>query len=103
LSEHVENLMNERVSDWFTHVDDFLIVENVQEPSSEYAFVTIIANGDPIGCVIILATEEKAVTEAEFLVAETAAYFLAKQMEHYARLTSVSLAFFIVTYHSYNF
>jgi len=82
LSEHVENLMNERVSDWFTHVDDFLIVENVQEPSSEYAFVTIIANGDPIGCVIILATEEKAVTEAEFLVAETAAYFLAKQMEH---------------------
>lgn len=42
----------------------------------------IIAQGDPIGAVIIMSKEEGyKVSELEAKLAETAAYFLAKQME----------------------
>ncbi|MFP3339954.1 stage V sporulation T C-terminal domain-containing protein [Micrococcus sp. SIMBA_131] len=41
----------------------------------------IIANGDPIGTVILLAKEDEKVTELEQKLSETAAGFLARQME----------------------
>jgi len=42
----------------------------------------IIAQGDPIGAVIIMSKDEGfKVSETEIKLAETAAYFLAKQME----------------------
>ena len=41
----------------------------------------IIANGDPIGAVVIAAREKETLTKAEEKVAETAAGFLGKQME----------------------
>ena len=46
-----------------------------------YCLSPIIANGDPIGCVLIFSKEGHKFTEVEQKSGETAALFLAKQME----------------------
>lgn len=52
------------------------------ETSGHFVVAPIIANGDPIGTVVLLGKEEHAeFTDTEKKLAETAAGFLAKQME----------------------
>ncbi|MCY7706343.1 stage V sporulation protein T, partial [Bacillus safensis] len=41
----------------------------------------IVANGDPIGAVVLFS-KERSMGEVEHKAAETAAGFLARQMEH---------------------
>ena len=52
-----------------------------QTTASSFVVAPIIANGDPIGAVVLAAKNENAVGAVEKLLAETAAGFLAKQME----------------------
>lgn len=58
-------------------------VEIIGDQTSTASFVAapIIANGDPIGTVVLTAKDEETVGDVEMLLAETAAGFLAKQME----------------------
>lgn len=57
------------------------IIRGRDEELNGYVISVIIANGDPIGAVVIAAREKETLTKAEEKVAETAAGFLGKQME----------------------
>lgn len=81
IGDSVEKAMEERHSVLVTEESDVSIIDNITERAVGYAFAPIIASGDPIGAVIILS-KEKVLGEIERKVAETAASFLARQMEH---------------------
>lgn len=55
-------------------------VDGHEEEISSYTIGPIIANGDPIGAVILFS-KEKSLGEVEHKAAETAAGFLSRQME----------------------
>jgi len=57
------------------------VIRGVDEEVNGHIVTSIIANGDPIGAVIILAKDKERLSEVEHKVAETAANFLGKQME----------------------
>ncbi|AJY77644.1 stage V sporulation protein T [Paenibacillus beijingensis] len=61
---------------------EYEIVKNAPETFSSIVAAPIIAGGDPIGTVILLSKEEGVkMAQMEQKMAETAAGFLAKQME----------------------
>lgn len=57
------------------------IVDGIGKEFDSYCISPIIANGDPIGCVMIFSKEGGKLGDVEQKSAETAAGFLAKQME----------------------
>src|SRR5699024_5423041 len=57
------------------------VVRGQDEELDSYCICPIIANGDPIGCIMMFSKEDDKLGYAEQKVAETAANFLAKQME----------------------
>ncbi|KGX85483.1 stage V sporulation protein T [Pontibacillus litoralis] len=57
------------------------IVSGQEESSVSYVIGPIIANGDPIGCVMIMEHDGKPLNDVELKAVETATAFLAKQME----------------------
>lgn len=77
LEEAIESRTNELVSDKKT----VEIIRGNEEELESYTVSTIIANGDPIGCVVVISKDGERLTEVEQKVAETAANFLGKQME----------------------
>ena len=80
ISELVEKVMEERSTVLETNESSVMIVDGNEEQLASYTISPIIANGDPIGSVIILS-KERALGEVEKKSAETAAGFLARQME----------------------
>ncbi|MCC3359073.1 stage V sporulation protein T [Bacillus sp. REN16] len=80
ISELIEKSMEDRSSILETEERQMSIVEGADETISSYTIGPIIANGDPIGAVVILS-KEKALGEVEQKAVETAAGFLARQME----------------------
>ena len=80
ISELVEKTMEDRNSSIVTQQTNFSLVEGIEEPVSSYTIGPIIANGDPIGAVIIFA-KEGSLGDVEQKAVETAAGFLARQME----------------------
>lgn len=80
ISRDVEEIISERSVILETDHRSFEFVQGEEEEVDSYCISPIIANGDPIGCVILFSKEEK-LGDSEQLVAETAANFLAKQME----------------------
>lgn len=75
----LEDIINERQSKNIEKEHSFTNDEQVLFKSSVIS--PIIANGDAIGAIIISSTEESKMGELEKKLAETAASFLAKQME----------------------
>ncbi|MBN6205609.1 stage V sporulation protein T [Ralstonia pickettii] len=57
------------------------ILQGKETELDSYCLQPIIANGDPIGCVLLFSQEGHKLTEVEQKVSETAAVFLGKQME----------------------
>ncbi len=57
------------------------IADGNEEKVSSYIVGPIIANGDPIGCVMIMSKEGESISAVEQKAVETAASFLARQME----------------------
>ncbi|WP_102029463.1 stage V sporulation protein T [Salirhabdus sp. Marseille-P4669] len=55
-------------------------VDGQEETASSYVFAPIVANGDPVGCVVMYSKDQE-LGEAEQKAAETAAGFLARQMD----------------------
>jgi AbrB family transcriptional regulator, stage V sporulation protein T len=80
ISDLIEKTMEDRSSVLKTAQGEVSLVEGNEETVSSYTVGPIIANGDPIGAVIIYA-KEGSLGEVEQKAVETAAGFLARQME----------------------
>ena len=83
ISEHVRNVMDDRAI-WSTR-DDRIMPIILGESASKYRsqiIAPIISDADAVGTVILFSTErEKAITNVEVKLVQSAANFLAKQME----------------------
>lgn len=80
ISESVEKVMDDRSTVLETNETTISLVEGNEETLTSYTISPIIANGDPIGTVIIMS-KDNTLGEVEKKAAETAAGFLARQME----------------------
>ncbi|KIO67772.1 hypothetical protein B4065_1837 [Caldibacillus thermoamylovorans] len=80
ISESVEKVMADRSTVLETNETTISLVEGNEETLTSYTISPIIANGDPIGSVIIMS-KDNTLGEVEKKAAETAAGFLARQME----------------------
>lgn len=80
ISELVEKTMEDRTSVLMNQQGEVALVDGNNEEVSSYTVGPIIANGDPIGAVIIFSKEDS-LGEVEQKAVETAAGFLARQME----------------------
>lgn len=77
-----ESCMENRKTMTETGGGAFEICKDVQENYSSFVIAPIIAGGDPIGTVIMLTKDDSVkMGQMETKMAETAAGFLAKQME----------------------
>lgn len=80
ISDLVEKTMEDRTSVIITQQGEVALIDGIDETISSYTVGPIIANGDPIGAVIIFS-KEQTIGEVEHKAVETAAGFLARQME----------------------
>jgi AbrB family transcriptional regulator (stage V sporulation protein T) len=80
ISDLVEKTMEDRNSVLMNNQENLSLYEGSEETISAYTIGPIIANGDPIGAVIIFSKEGN-LGEVEQKAVETAAGFLARQME----------------------
>ncbi|WP_078378385.1 stage V sporulation protein T [Sutcliffiella halmapala] len=80
VSEVVEKSMEDRNSILKTDEQQVAIVDGHVETLASYTIGPIVANGDPIGAVVIMS-KDKTLGEVEQKAVETAAGFLARQME----------------------
>ncbi|AOT99660.1 MULTISPECIES: stage V sporulation protein T [Bacillus] len=80
ISDLLEKTMDQRSSVVENDVKSAQLVNDVDEDMSSYTIAPIVANGDPIGAVVIFS-KEQALGEVEHKAVETAASFLARQME----------------------
>ncbi|UOF91818.1 stage V sporulation protein T [Fodinisporobacter ferrooxydans] len=82
IGSDVEKSMDERKTMMNSVNGEFSITRDRTEPFSSCVIAPIIAGGDPIGTVVILSRDEGVkMGDLEKKLAETAAGFLAKQME----------------------
>ncbi|GIP36339.1 stage V sporulation protein T [Paenibacillus sp. J2TS4] len=78
----VESSMESRKSVLESNPGSYDICKDMKENYSSYVIAPIVAGGDPIGAVIMCSKDESAkMSQMELKMAETAAGFLAKQME----------------------
>jgi AbrB family transcriptional regulator (stage V sporulation protein T) len=80
ISSLIEKTMEGRTSILINQKEEISFVEGLEEEVSSYTIGPIIANGDPFGAVIIYS-KEGTLGEVEHKAVETAAGFLARQME----------------------
>ncbi|WP_017729502.1 stage V sporulation protein T [Halalkalibacterium ligniniphilum] len=81
IGEMIEEAMNDRKTTLQTSAGEYNLVGEHVENLKGYVIAPIIANGDPIGAVIIFNKERSLSGDVEQKLAETAASFLARQME----------------------
>ncbi|MCL6593865.1 MAG: stage V sporulation protein T [Alicyclobacillus sp.] len=82
ISEDVEQAMEDRKTVINATAGDYTVVRDRPERYSSRVIAPIVAAGDPIGAVVLLSRDEGVkMGELERKLAETAAGFLAKQME----------------------
>lgn len=82
IGQSVETCMENRRSTLETNAGQFDIAKDLNENYSSFVIAPIVAGGDPIGSVILLSKDESVkMGQMELKMAETAAGFLAKQME----------------------
>lgn len=78
----VESAMENRRAQLETSPGTYELCKDVTESYSSYVVAPIVAGGDPIGSVLLVSKEEGVkMGQMEMKMAETAAGFLAKQME----------------------
>lgn len=78
----VESCMESRKTMLETNAGSYEICRDLNEAYSSFVIAPIVAGGDPIGSVILLSKDEAVkMAQMEMKMAETAAGFLAKQME----------------------
>ncbi|GBF11397.1 stage V sporulation protein T [Tepidibacillus infernus] len=77
----VEESMEQRKTLVETNSGEVSIVKDSLESYTSYVIAPIVASGDPIGAVILIAKDDTKMGTLEIKMVETAASFLAKQME----------------------
>lgn len=78
----LENCMENRKTVVETSSGNIELIKDVNETFASYVAAPIIAGGDPIGTVVLLSKDDGVkMSQMEQKMAETAAGFLAKQME----------------------
>ncbi|MNI65188.1 Stage V sporulation protein T [compost metagenome] len=78
----LETCMDSRKTSLESGTGQFEIIKDLTETYTSSVVAPIIAGGDPIGSVVLLSKDENVkMGEMEMKMAETAAGFLAKQME----------------------
>ncbi|GGG24718.1 stage V sporulation protein T [Paenibacillus abyssi] len=78
----LESCMENRKTIMETNGGSFELVKDVSETYSSFVAAPIVAGGDPIGTVVLVSKDENIkMAQMETKMAETAAGFLAKQME----------------------
>lgn len=78
----VESSMESRKISMETSSGTYELCKDMNETYSSYVIAPIVAGGDPIGTVILVSKDENvSMSQLEMKMAETAAGFLAKQME----------------------
>ena len=82
ISDLLERTMDQRNSVLEENKKEIQLVDGIDDDVSAYTIAPIVANGDPIGAVVLFS-KERSMGEVEHKAAETAAGFLARQMEHY--------------------
>ncbi|KMJ56628.1 stage V sporulation protein T [Alkalihalophilus lindianensis] len=82
IGEIIEMTMDDRKSKLETNAGEYNLVGDHTDELKGYVIAPIIANGDPIGAVVIFNKEQSLSGSLEQKLAETAASFLARQMEH---------------------
>ena len=80
ISEQVEKAMEDRSSLLNTEGGSVQLIDGNAEELKSFTVGPIVANGDPIGAVVIFS-KDQSVGEVEHKAVETAAGFLARQME----------------------
>lgn len=80
ISDIVEKTMEDRSSVIVNQQENISLADGSEEVITSYTIGPIIANGDPIGAVIIYS-KEGSLGDVEQKAVETAAGFLARQME----------------------
>ncbi|MFD2045569.1 stage V sporulation protein T [Ornithinibacillus salinisoli] len=80
IGQHLEKAIENRSVITETEPKTVEVLQGKEEELNAYCLSPIIANGDPIGCVMLFSREGK-LSEVEQKSIETAASFLAKQME----------------------
>ena len=81
ISDLLERTMDQRNSVLEDSKKEIQLVDGIDDDVSAYTIAPIVANGDPIGAVVLFS-KERSMGEVEHKAAETAAGFLASQMEH---------------------
>lgn len=86
ISSEMENIIEERSFFVAAGSDEIRIPvtanENGESKVMSQVFISIVANGDPVGAVGLLSTDpQKTMGEVEIKLAQSAAAFLGKQME----------------------
>lgn len=77
----LETIMEDRTVSMETKASTLEILQGIEKELDSYCISPIIANGDPIGCVMVFSKDGQSVGEVEEKATETAASFLARQME----------------------
>ncbi|WP_156289994.1 stage V sporulation protein T [Oceanobacillus salinisoli] len=81
ISSKITQTIENRSTVFETEANTLEILDGNELEIDSYCISPIIANGDPIGCVLIFAKDGNKLTNVEQKSAETASGFLAKQME----------------------
>ncbi|GAB3054586.1 stage V sporulation protein T [Virgibacillus ainsalahensis] len=81
ISSEMAKIIENRSNVFETQAGHMEIIDGKEQELSSYCMSPIIANGDSIGCVIVFSNDDGKVSKVEQKSAETAAGFLAKQME----------------------
>ncbi|ENH97624.1 stage V sporulation protein T [Gracilibacillus halophilus YIM-C55.5] len=81
IGKSLDQMMDNRDSVLETSTNTVELIENKEEEVAAYTLQPIVASGDPIGCVVLFTKEKKDFGESAQKAAQTAATFLAKQME----------------------
>ncbi|WP_319003533.1 stage V sporulation protein T [Bacillus shivajii] len=81
ISQLVESAMSDRKTVLEAQSGEYELAGDTQETINGFCIAPIIASGDPIGAVVLVSKESDTFGEVERKLAETAAGFLARQME----------------------
>ncbi|GGA70932.1 stage V sporulation protein T [Ornithinibacillus halotolerans] len=81
IGSKIEKAIEGRLQTLETESTTIELLAGKEEEVTSYCISTIIANGDPIGCIVMFSKDQEKLSEVEQKSLETAASFLAKQME----------------------
>ncbi|MFC3040978.1 stage V sporulation protein T [Virgibacillus xinjiangensis] len=81
IGSQIAKMIENRSQTFETEKSTVEVIDGKEQEWDSYCLSPVIANGDPIGCVVIFSAEDGKLSNVEQKAAETAGGFLARQME----------------------